>query len=138
QRGGGEIARIGHRGRRRQCRGGRGAAARGKPDGTHLGRPRRARRTPAARERHGRGRTVIRSVFKGSGSALPSKLLTNDELATLVDTSDEWIRERTGITGRYIAEDGETTGSLATDAARAALADAGIAPSEVDLIVLAT
>ena len=81
---------------------------------------------------------MIRSVFKGSGSALPSKLMTNDELATLVDTSDEWIRERTGIARRYIAGDDETTGTLATDAARAALADAGIEASEVDLIVLAT
>ena len=81
---------------------------------------------------------MIRSVFKGSGSALPSKLMTNDELATLVDTSDEWIRERTGITCRHIADADETTATLATGAARAALADAGIEPSEVDLIVLAT
>jgi 3-oxoacyl-[acyl-carrier-protein] synthase-3 len=81
---------------------------------------------------------VIRSVFKGSGSALPAKLVTNQELAERVDTSDEWIRERTGITCRYIADDGETTGTLAIDAARAALADAGIPASEVDLIILAT
>ena len=81
---------------------------------------------------------MIRSVFKGSGSALPQKCLTNDELSRLVDTSDEWIRERTGIAVRHIAGEGETTGTLATAAARAALADAGIAPSEVDLIVLAT
>jgi len=81
---------------------------------------------------------VIRSVFKGSGSALPSRVMSNEELAKLVDTSDEWIRERTGITARHIAAEHETTGSLATQAARAALADAGIAPSEVDLIVLAT
>ncbi len=64
--------------------------------------------------------------------------MTNDELATMVDTSDEWIRERTGITCRHIAAEGETTATLATDAARAALADAGIDASEVDLIVLAT
>ena len=64
--------------------------------------------------------------------------MTNEELAQLVDTSDEWIRERTGICTRYIAGEGETTGTLATDAARVALADAGIAASEVDLIVLAT
>jgi 3-oxoacyl-[acyl-carrier-protein] synthase-3 len=81
---------------------------------------------------------VIRSVFKGSGSALPAKLMTNDELAEFVDTTDEWIRERTGITCRHIAGEGETTGTLATAAARAALADAGIEPGEVDLIVLAT
>ncbi len=81
---------------------------------------------------------MIRSVFKGSGSALPAKRMTNDELARLVDTSDEWIRERTGIATRHIAGDGETTGTLATAAARAALADAGVAASEVDLIILAT
>ena len=81
---------------------------------------------------------MIRSVFKGSGSALPAKCMTNDELAELVDTSDEWIRERTGITCRHIAGEGETTATLATAAARAALADAGIAAAEIDLIVLAT
>ena len=81
---------------------------------------------------------MIRTVLKGTGSALPRRVMTNDELAQLVDTSDEWIRERTGICTRYIAGEGETTGTLATDAARAALADAGIAASEVDLIVLAT
>ncbi|MGX7894871.1 beta-ketoacyl-ACP synthase III [Tsuneonella sp. HG222] len=74
----------------------------------------------------------------GSGSALPKRLVTNDELAAQVDTSDEWIRERTGITQRYIAGDGETTATLATDAARAALENAGVDASEVDLIVLAT
>lgn len=81
---------------------------------------------------------MIRSVFKGSGSALPARAVSNDELARLVDTSDEWIRERTGISNRYLAGEGETTGTLATEAARAALADAGIAASEIDLIVLAT
>jgi 3-oxoacyl-[acyl-carrier-protein] synthase-3 len=81
---------------------------------------------------------VIRSVVKGSGSALPQRVVTNDELARTVDTSDEWIRERTGISQRYIAGEGETTASLAIDAARAALADAGIDVKQVDLIVLAT
>lgn len=81
---------------------------------------------------------MIRSVFKGSGSALPARVMSNDELARTVDTSDEWIRERTGISTRYIAGEGETTGTLATEAARAALADAGIPASEIDLIVLAT
>lgn len=81
---------------------------------------------------------MIRSVFKGSGSALPKKRMTNVELATIVDTSDEWIRERTGITCRHVAGDDETTATLATEAARAALADAGIDACEVDLIVLAT
>ncbi|MEE4199269.1 beta-ketoacyl-ACP synthase III [Erythrobacter sp.] len=74
----------------------------------------------------------------GSGSALPRRIVTNDELAARIDTSDEWIVERTGIRQRYIAGEGETTASLATDAARAALADAGIEASEIDLIVLAT
>ena len=81
---------------------------------------------------------MIRSVFKGSGSALPKRVVTNEELSATVDTSDEWIRERTGITQRYLAGDGETTASLATDAARAALETAGSEASEIDLIVLAT
>ncbi|OYW46548.1 MAG: 3-oxoacyl-ACP synthase [Sphingomonadales bacterium 12-68-11] len=81
---------------------------------------------------------MIRSVFKGAGSALPRRIVSNAELAERVDTSDEWIRERTGITQRYVAGDDETTGTLATAAARAALADAGIEASAVDLIVLAT
>ncbi|MXO60103.1 beta-ketoacyl-ACP synthase III [Altererythrobacter salegens] len=81
---------------------------------------------------------MIRSVVKGSGSGLPRRVVSNDELAKTVDTSDEWIRERTGIAQRYIAGEGETTATLATDAARAALADAGIDASAVDLIVLAT
>jgi 3-oxoacyl-[acyl-carrier-protein] synthase-3 len=81
---------------------------------------------------------VIRSVVKGSGSALPKRVVTNEELAKTVDTSDEWIRERTGITQRYIAGEGETTSTLATAAAKAALADAGVDAKAVDLIVLAT
>lgn len=81
---------------------------------------------------------MIRSVLKGAGSALPARAVSNEELAQTVDTSDEWIRERTGIANRHIAGEGETTGTLATAAARAALADAGIDASEVDLIVLAT
>ena len=79
-----------------------------------------------------------RSVILGTGSALPRRRMTNAELATMVDTSDEWIVERTGIRDRYIAGEGETTASLATDAARAALAMAGVEPGEIDLIVLAT
>jgi 3-oxoacyl-[acyl-carrier-protein] synthase-3 len=81
---------------------------------------------------------MIRSVFKGTGSALPERVLGNHELAQMVDTSDEWIRERTGITQRHIAGEGETTATLATAAARAALNDAGIAASEIDLIIVAT
>ncbi|TIX51868.1 beta-ketoacyl-ACP synthase III [Alteraurantiacibacter aquimixticola] len=81
---------------------------------------------------------MIRSVFKGCGSALPANCVSNDELAKRVDTSDEWIRERTGITQRYIAGEGETTATLATEAARRALEDAGMTIGEIDLIVLAT
>jgi len=81
---------------------------------------------------------MIRSVVKGSGSALPARVVSNDELARTVDTSDEWIVERTGIRSRHIAGEGETTGTLAIEAARNALEAAGIAGSEVDLIVLAT
>lgn len=81
---------------------------------------------------------MIRSVILGSGSALPAKVVTNAELAQRVDTTDEWIVERTGIRQRYIAGEGETTSSLATEAARAALEDAGIDAKSIDLIVLAT
>ena len=79
-----------------------------------------------------------RSVVAGVGSALPARRVTNEELATRVDTSDEWIVERTGIKSRYIAADGETTGSLATAAARKALSSAGVQAGHIDLIVLAT
>ncbi|MDA0915091.1 MAG: ketoacyl-ACP synthase III [Proteobacteria bacterium] len=81
---------------------------------------------------------MIRSVIRGSGSALPAKVVTNAELTQRVDTTDEWIVERTGIRQRYIAGEGETTSSLATEAARAALEDAGIDARSIDLIVLAT
>ncbi|WP_095011628.1 beta-ketoacyl-ACP synthase III [Tsuneonella mangrovi] len=81
---------------------------------------------------------MIRSVVTGSGSALPKRAVSNAELAETVDTSDEWIVERTGIRNRYIAGEGETTSTLATDAARVALDAAGIDASEIDLIVLAT
>jgi 3-oxoacyl-[acyl-carrier-protein] synthase-3 len=79
-----------------------------------------------------------RSVVAGVGSALPKKRVTNEELAAKVDTSDEWIVERTGIRNRYIASDDETTGSLAAEAARRALDSAGLDAREIDLIVLAT
>jgi 3-oxoacyl-[acyl-carrier-protein] synthase-3 len=79
-----------------------------------------------------------RSVIAGVGSALPKRRVTNDELAASVDTSDEWIVARTGIRTRYLAAEGETTGSLATDAARRALASAGVEAADIDLIVLAT
>ena len=79
-----------------------------------------------------------RSVVLGVGSALPKRRVTNEELAQSVDTSDEWIVARTGIRSRYLAGDGETTASLATEAARSALDHAGVAASDIDLIVLAT
>ena len=79
-----------------------------------------------------------RSVIAGVGSALPKRRVTNEELAATVDTSDEWIVERTGIRNRYIAGEGETTGTLAIAAAREALASAGVEPAEIGLIVLAT
>jgi 3-oxoacyl-[acyl-carrier-protein] synthase-3 len=79
-----------------------------------------------------------RSVIAGVGSALPRRQVTNEELAKTVDTTDEWIVERTGIRCRYIAADDETTGSLATEAARRALDYAGLTPADIDLIVLAT
>ena len=81
---------------------------------------------------------MIRSVIRGTGSALPKHCMSNDELAAKVDTSNEWIVERTGITQRYIAGEGETTSTLAVDAARKALEAAGIDPQEIGLIVVAT
>lgn len=78
------------------------------------------------------------SRILGTGSALPRRVVTNAELAARVDTSDQWIIERTGIRQRHIAEPDETTASLATAAARAALADAGVDASGIGLIVLAT
>ncbi|WP_341701952.1 beta-ketoacyl-ACP synthase III [Ferrovibrio sp.] len=81
---------------------------------------------------------MIRSVVVGCGSYLPERVLTNADLAKLVDTSDEWIVERTGIRQRHIAADGEKTSDLALKAAEAALKNAGIDAASVDLIVLAT
>jgi 3-oxoacyl-[acyl-carrier-protein] synthase-3 len=81
---------------------------------------------------------MIRSVIAGTGSALPARRVSNAELALQVDTTDEWIVERTGIRFRYIAGPDETTATLAADACRAALAAAGREASDIDLIVLAT
>ncbi|HTC10005.1 MAG TPA: beta-ketoacyl-ACP synthase III [Acetobacteraceae bacterium] len=80
----------------------------------------------------------IRSILAGVGGYLPERVLTNDELARQLETSDSWIRERTGIRQRHIAGPKETAAFMGTEAARAALADAGAAPSEVDAIILAT
>ncbi len=81
---------------------------------------------------------MLRAVIKGTGSALPRNRVSNAELAARVDTSDEWITERTGIKFRHIAEPDETTASLATDASRKALAAAGMTPDDIDLIIVAT
>ena len=81
---------------------------------------------------------MIRAVVTGTGSALPANRVSNADLAERVDTSDEWIVERTGIRFRHIAAEHETTSTLATDAARVAIAAAGLEPGQIDLIVLAT
>ena len=82
--------------------------------------------------------TVMRSVVLGCGSYLPSRTVTNDDLARKLDTSDAWITQRTGIRERHIAGVGELTSDLALAAARAALASADIDPQSIDLIILAT
>ncbi|MGQ3212983.1 beta-ketoacyl-ACP synthase III [Shinella sp.] len=81
---------------------------------------------------------MIRSVVRGFGTALPKRVLTNAELESMVDTSDEWIVQRTGIRQRYIAGEGETTASLGEAAARAALDNAGLTAADIDLIIVAT
>lgn len=80
----------------------------------------------------------MRSVIRGVGSALPKRVMTNADISKVVDTSDDWIVERTGIRARHIAGEGETTRSLGVAAARAALADANVPASDVDLIIVAT
>ncbi len=80
----------------------------------------------------------IRSILAGVGAYLPTRIVTNDELAQRLETSDEWIRDRTGIRERRIANAGETAAFMATEAARAALAHADAEPAEVDAIILAT
>ncbi len=82
--------------------------------------------------------SVIRSVVIGCGSYLPEKIVTNADLASVLDTSDEWIRSRTGIHQRHIAADGEFTSDLAIKAARRALSNFDIASSAIDLVILAT
>jgi 3-oxoacyl-[acyl-carrier-protein] synthase-3 len=82
--------------------------------------------------------TQIRSQIVGCGSYLPERILTNADLARRLDTSDEWIVARTGIRQRHIAADGELTSDLATRAAERALSAAGVAPAELDLILVGT
>jgi len=81
---------------------------------------------------------VIRSVVQGCGSYLPERVVTNEELAKTVDTTDEWIRQRTGICQRHLAAEGEFTSHLAIKASQRALDHAGIKASDLDLIILAT
>lgn len=82
--------------------------------------------------------TQYRSHILGVGSYLPERCVTNDDLAKMVDTSDEWIRERTGIHQRHIAADGELTSDIATAAAQRAMDASGVTADQIDLIVLAT
>ena len=81
---------------------------------------------------------MIRSVIKGVGTALPSRIMTNADISKIVDTSDEWIVERTGIRARHIAGEGETTRSLAVAASRKALDDAEMTADDIDLVIVAT
>jgi len=81
---------------------------------------------------------TLRSVILGTGSYLPQKIVTNDELSQRLDTSHEWIVERTGICARHIAAEGEETSDLAVQAARRALEAANLTPQDIDMIVLAT
>ena len=78
------------------------------------------------------------AVVRGCGSALPERVMTNADISEIVDTSDEWITERTGIRQRHIAAEGEFTSDLGTRAAKAALEDAGLTPQDIDLIIVAT
>jgi 3-oxoacyl-[acyl-carrier-protein] synthase-3 len=81
---------------------------------------------------------MIRSVVRGYGAALPKRVVTNRDLEDIVETTDEWIVQRTGIRQRYIAGDDETTASLGEAAARAALDNAGLTPDDIDLVLVAT
>jgi 3-oxoacyl-[acyl-carrier-protein] synthase-3 len=81
---------------------------------------------------------MLRSVVRGVGAYLPARVMTNEELSRTVDTTDAWIRERTGITQRHLAAEGELTSDLAAAAARQALGRAGLRPDQVDLVLVAT
>jgi 3-oxoacyl-[acyl-carrier-protein] synthase III len=81
---------------------------------------------------------MIRTVVRGVGCALPKRIMQNRDFENVVETSDEWIVQRTGIRQRHIAGEGETTASLGEAAARAALDNAGLTPDDIDLIILAT
>jgi 3-oxoacyl-[acyl-carrier-protein] synthase-3 len=81
---------------------------------------------------------TLRAVVRGVGHYLPDRVVPNSEFATLLDTSDDWIRSRSGIERRHFAAEGQTTSDLAARAARAALTDAGLVPDEIDAIIVAT
>jgi 3-oxoacyl-[acyl-carrier-protein] synthase III len=81
---------------------------------------------------------TIRAVLKGIGHYLPDRIVSNADLEALVDTTDEWIRTRSGIERRHFAAEGQMTSDLATRAARAALTDAGLEPDDIDAIIVAT
>lgn len=81
---------------------------------------------------------IVRSVIRGVGAYLPKRVMTNDDLARIVDTSDAWIRERTGIEERHLAEEGEFTSDMGIAASHQALVRAGIDPTDIDLVICAT
>lgn len=81
---------------------------------------------------------MTRSIIVGSGSSIPPRLITNDMLATVMDTSDEWVRERTGVETRYFVERGTTTLDLSVPAAVQAIESAGLTPADIDMVVYAT
>ncbi len=81
---------------------------------------------------------IPHSMLAGLGASVPEKILTNHDLAELVDTSDEWIRTRTGIRERRIAEEGTVTSDYGAEAARIAMKQANVTPEEIDVIIMAT
>jgi 3-oxoacyl-[acyl-carrier-protein] synthase III len=87
---------------------------------------------------HSARRTLVSAGITGLGHYTPEKILSNSDLESIVETNDEWIRSRTGIEKRHIAAEGETLADLATKAAQAALADAGLSVDQIDLIIVAT
>ncbi|MCH2038137.1 MAG: beta-ketoacyl-ACP synthase 3, partial [Rickettsiales bacterium] len=81
---------------------------------------------------------MIRSIIQGTGMYLPEKVLTNTDLVSMVDTSDSWIKERTGISQRHIAADNEVTSDMASQAGRDALTQSGLAATDIDMVIVAT
>ena len=77
-------------------------------------------------------------IIKGTGKYVPERIVTNDDIAKIVDTSDEWIFERSGIRRRRIAADGETASDMALNASKAAIESAGLTPHDIDLVIVTT